>query len=202
MVSHLQALGGQGLGDERAATRRDPAEQPAGEGTDRGQGGGQVGRVRSGPVTLGALEAARPAPGESALVTAAAGGVGHPAVQLARLRGASRVVGAVSARGKAAFVRGLGADEVITYDTADWGNPVDYALDAVGGDLLSPAVAALAPGGRLVAYSSGGGSIQAYDLLVGAKSVIGFQTARIARGEPVLYERCDRSCGDCSGTAR
>lgn len=70
-----------------------------------------VALVRSGLVALGTLEAARPAPGESALVTAAAGGVGHLAVQLARLRGASRVVGAVSAPGKAEFVRGLGADE-------------------------------------------------------------------------------------------
>ncbi|MFC7257958.1 quinone oxidoreductase family protein [Streptomyces lutosisoli] len=148
-----------------------------------------VALVRSGLVALGALEAARPVHGESALVTAAASGVGHLAVQLARLRGASRVVGAVSAPGKAEFVRGLGADEVITYDSGDWGTPVDYILDAVGGDLLTPAVAALTPGGRLVAYSSGGGSVQAYDLLLGAKSVIGFQMARIARGEPELYER-------------
>ncbi|MFI6488470.1 zinc-binding alcohol dehydrogenase family protein [Streptomyces sp. NPDC050564] len=148
-----------------------------------------VALVRSGLIALGVLEAARPAPGESVLVTAAAGGVGHLAVQLARLRGASRVMGAVSASGKKEFVRSLGADAVITYDTADWGTPVDYALDAVGGDLLTPAIAALAAGGRLVAYSSGGGSIQAYDLLVGAKSVIGFQMARIARGEPELYER-------------
>ncbi|MER6980066.1 zinc-binding dehydrogenase, partial [Streptomyces carpinensis] len=58
----------------------------------------------------------------------------------------------------------------------------------VGGELLTPAIAALAPGGRLVAYSSGGGTIQAYDLLVGARSVIGFQMARIARGQPELYE--------------
>ncbi|WP_327433341.1 quinone oxidoreductase family protein [Streptomyces sp. NBC_01236] len=148
-----------------------------------------VALVRSGLVALGALEAARPVRGESALVTAAAGGVGHLAVQLARLRGASRVVGAVSAPGKTEFVRALGADEVITYDSGDWGTPVDYVLDAVGGDLLTPAVAALTPGGRLIAYSSGGGTVQAYDLLVGAKSVIGFQMARIARGEPELYER-------------
>ncbi|MEU8982561.1 zinc-binding dehydrogenase [Streptomyces sp. NPDC048309] len=151
-----------------------------------------VALVRSGLVALGALEAARPTAGESALVTAAASGVGHLAVQLARLRGASRIVGAVSDPGKAEFVRDLGADEVIAYDTDDWGTPVDYALDAVGGDLLTPAVAALVPGGRLVAYSSGGGSVQAYDLLVGAKSVIGFQMARIARGEPELYERWRR----------
>lgn len=65
-------------------------------------------------------------------------------------------------------------------------------LDAVGGDLLTPVITALAPGGRLVAYSSGGGTVQAYDLLVGAKSVIGFQMARIAREEPDRYERWRR----------
>ncbi|AZP21426.1 NADP-dependent oxidoreductase [Streptomyces aquilus] len=148
-----------------------------------------VALVRGGLVASGALAAARPAKGEAALVTAAASGVGHLAVQLARVRGAGRVVAAVSSAAKADFVRSLGADEVVRYADERWGEPVDYALDAVGGDLLTPALAALAPGGRLVAYSSGGGTIQAYDLLVGARSVIGFQMARIARGEPELYER-------------
>ncbi|MDX3112497.1 quinone oxidoreductase family protein [Streptomyces scabiei] len=148
-----------------------------------------VALVRSGLVALGALAAARPEPGETALVTAAASGVGHLAVQLARARGAARVVGAVSDPAKSAFVRALGADDVIAYDQDDWGAPADYVLDAVGGDLLTPAVAALAAGGRLVAYSSGGGTVRAYDLLVGAKSVIGFQMAHVAREEPQLYER-------------
>ncbi|UXY38721.1 quinone oxidoreductase family protein [Streptomyces albidocamelliae] len=148
-----------------------------------------VALVRGGLVALGALDAARPAPGEAVLVTAAASGVGHLAVQLARLRGAGRVVGAVSGAGKADFVRSLGADDCALYGDARWGEPVDCVLDAVGGDLLTPALAALAPHGRLVAYSSGGGTIRAYDLLVGAKSVIGFQMALIARGRPQLYER-------------
>ncbi|MEV6555578.1 zinc-binding dehydrogenase [Nocardia sp. NPDC051756] len=148
-----------------------------------------VALVRSGLVALGALEAATPLEGESVLVTAAASGVGHLAVQLARVRGASRVVGAVSDQAKAEFVRGLGADEVIEYGQESWGQPVDYVLDAVGGDLLGPAIAAVAPGGRLVAYSSGGGTIQAYDLLVGAKSVIGFQIARIAQRQPDLLDQ-------------
>jgi NADPH:quinone reductase-like Zn-dependent oxidoreductase len=151
-----------------------------------------VALVRSGLVALGTLDAARPEPGEAALITAAASGVGHLAVQLAKARGAGRVVGAVSDPAKAGFVRALGADEVIAYGSPDWGDPVDYVLDAVGGELLTPAVAALVPGGRLVAYSSGGGTIQAYDLLVGAKSVIGFQMARIARGRPELCERWRR----------
>ncbi|NUR42685.1 MAG: zinc-binding dehydrogenase [Streptomyces sp.] len=148
-----------------------------------------VALVRSGLVAYGALDAARPVPGEAALVTAGASGVGHLAVQLARARGAGRVVAAVSDAAKADFVRSLGADEVVRYADESWGEPVDLVLDAVGGDLLTPALAALAPGGRLVAYSSGGGTIQAYDLLVGGKSVIGFQMARIARGEPESYER-------------
>ncbi|WP_063046582.1 quinone oxidoreductase family protein [Nocardia pseudovaccinii] len=147
-----------------------------------------VALVRSGLVALGALDAANPKPDESALITAAASGVGHLALQLARVRGAARVVAAVSDLAKADFLRGLGADEVVAYDQESWSEPVDYVLDAVGGDLLTPAIAALAPGGRLVAYSSGGGTIQAYDLLVGAKSVVGFQMARIARNSPDLYE--------------
>ncbi|MEV0245170.1 zinc-binding dehydrogenase [Nocardia sp. NPDC050712] len=147
-----------------------------------------VALVRSGLVALGALDAARPAVGETALITAAASGVGHLAVQLARVRGASWVVGAVSDPAKADFVRSLGADEVVTYAETAWGKAADYGLEAVGGDLLTPALDALAPGGRLVAYSSGGGTIQAYDLLVGAKSVIGFQIRRIAEGQPEVYD--------------
>ncbi|PXX68768.1 NADPH:quinone reductase-like Zn-dependent oxidoreductase [Nocardia tenerifensis] len=156
---------------------------------DGGSAVDAVALVRSGLVALGALDAASPREGESALLTAAASGVGHLAVQLARVRGAARVVGAVSDAAKAEFVLGLGADEVVEYGQQSWGEPVDYALDAVGGELLGPALAAVAPGGRMVTYSSGGGTIEAYDLLVGAKSVIGFQMARIAKGQPELYDQ-------------
>ncbi|NUS14008.1 MAG: zinc-binding dehydrogenase [Streptomyces sp.] len=146
-----------------------------------------VALVRSGVVALGALESARPEEGGSVLVTGAASGVGHLAVQLARLRGAARVVGAVGDPAKADFVRSLGADDVVAYGQEGWGEPVDVVLDAVGGDLLGPAVRALAPGGRLVAYSSGGGTIEAYDLLVGGRSAIGFQVAVVARNRPERY---------------
>ncbi|MEU7134425.1 NADP-dependent oxidoreductase [Streptomyces sp. NPDC046261] len=161
-----------------------------------------VALVRCGLVALGAYEAARPAEGESVLVTAAAGGSGHLAVQLAKARGAGRVVAAVGSAAKADFVRSLGADEVVTYEDASWGEPVDIVLDAVGGELLSPALAALAPGGRLVAYSSGGGTIEAYDLLVGAKSAIGFQMALIARDRPELMERWRRELWELYASGR
>ncbi|MFF0749183.1 zinc-binding alcohol dehydrogenase family protein [Streptomyces sp. NPDC004267] len=146
-----------------------------------------VSLVRSGLVARGALDAAGLRPGESVLVTAAASGVGQLAVPLARLLGAARVVAAAGSPQKAAFLRGLGADEVVGYDQESWGEPVDVVLDAVGGELLPRAVAALAPGGRLVAYSSGGGTVQAYDLLAGAKSVIGFQMAHLLRTRPADY---------------
>ncbi|MFG3281910.1 zinc-binding alcohol dehydrogenase family protein [Streptomyces sp. NPDC048111] len=143
--------------------------------------------VRSGLVARGAYESARPEPGESVLVTAAASAIGTLALQFAKAGGARRVVAAVGSAEKADFVRELGADEVFLYDDASWGEPVDVVLDAVGGALLTPAVRALAAGGRLVAFSSGGGTIEAYDLLVGGKSAIGFQMAVIARNKPSLY---------------
>ncbi|MFF3677908.1 zinc-binding alcohol dehydrogenase family protein [Streptomyces sp. NPDC002120] len=148
-----------------------------------------VALVRSGLVARGAYEAARMEPGESVLVTAAASAVGTLALQYARAGGAARVVAAVSSADKADFVRGLGADEVVLYEDADWGAPYDVILDGVGGDLLGPAVRALATGGRLVAFSSGGGTVEAYELLVRGASMIGFQMRAIATGKPELYDR-------------
>ncbi|MEW2371943.1 zinc-binding dehydrogenase [Streptomyces sp. NPDC006656] len=148
-----------------------------------------VALVRSGLVARGAYQAGRVEPGESVLVTAAASAVGGLALQYARNGGASRVVAAVSDATKADFVRGLGADEVVVYGETSWGEPVDVILDGVGGELLGPAVRALAPGGRLVAFSSGGGSVDAFELLVRSASVTGFQMAAIARNQPELYAR-------------
>lgn len=99
------------------------------------------------------------------------------------------MVAAISSADKAEFVRALGADEVVLYGNESWGDPVDMVIDGVGGELLGPAVRALAPGGRLVAYSSGGGTVDAYELLIRSASAIGFQMAAIARGEPKVYAR-------------
>ncbi|MEV7547534.1 zinc-binding dehydrogenase [Streptomyces sp. NPDC089915] len=151
-----------------------------------------VALVRSGLVARGAYEAGRVRPGESVLVTAAASAVGGLALQFAKAGGAGRVIAAVGSADKAAFVRGLGADEVVLYEDADWGAPYDVILDGVGGDLLGPAVRALAMGGRLVAFSSGGGTVEAYELLVRGASLIGFQIRAVAMGRPDLYARWRR----------
>jgi NADPH2:quinone reductase len=145
--------------------------------------------VRGGLIASGALRTGRFEPGESVLVTAAASGTGHLAVQLARALGAGRIVGAVGSADKADFVRGCGADEVVTYAQQSWGDPVDVVLDGAGGDLVQRGVAALAPFGRLVAFSAGGGNIDVAGLLGGLKSVIGFTIGTLNRNRPELVER-------------
>ncbi|MEU4474900.1 zinc-binding dehydrogenase [Micromonospora sp. NPDC023888] len=148
--------------------------------------------VRSGHVALAALSTAEIAVAESVLLTGAASGVGHLAVQLAKAEGITRVVAAVSTAEKADFVRGLGADEVVVYHDESWGDPVDVVLDAVGGDLLPRAVAALRPGGRLVFFGSGGGTVPAFDLLAGSKTITGLTMARFAATRRELYDRHHR----------
>ncbi|MEV6968327.1 NADP-dependent oxidoreductase [Hamadaea sp. NPDC051192] len=89
--------------------------------------------------------------GDRVLVHAAAGGVGHLAVQIAKARGAY-VVGTASAA-KHDLVKRLGADEVIDYravDFADVVSDIDIVLDTVGGDYGSRSQRVLRAGGRLI----------------------------------------------------
>ncbi|MEV6929326.1 zinc-binding dehydrogenase [Dactylosporangium sp. NPDC051485] len=151
--------------------------------------GAALALVRGGLIALSMLRAGRFTPGESVLVTAAASGTGHLAVQLARALGAARVVAAVGSADKAGFVRECGADEVVTYAQPSWGDPVDVVLDGVGGDAMQHGVDTLAPFGRLVAFSAGGGSVDVASLLGDAKSVIGFTIGRLNRTRPELVER-------------
>ncbi|MEZ0356360.1 NADP-dependent oxidoreductase [Mycobacterium sp. SA01] len=85
------------------------------------------------------------------LITAAAGGVGHLAVQIAKAYGAY-VYGLVGPEAST-YVTGLGADEVIDYTTTDFASvtgPLDVVFDLVGNDYLDKALQVLNPGGMLV----------------------------------------------------
>ena len=89
--------------------------------------------------------------GQRVLIHAAAGGVGHFAVQFAKQRGAY-VIGTASGR-NLDFVRELGADEVIDYTTTafeDVVHDVDVVLDTIGGDTQQRSWQTLKPGGILV----------------------------------------------------
>jgi NADPH:quinone reductase-like Zn-dependent oxidoreductase len=97
------------------------------------------------------VECAMVSPGQRVLVHAAAGGVGHLAVQLARHLGAD-IIATASARNHD-FVRGLGADEVIDYNAVDFVSavdPVDVVIDGVGGDVYDRSLRVLKPGGVCV----------------------------------------------------
>ncbi|MBF6226480.1 NADP-dependent oxidoreductase [Nocardia abscessus] len=89
--------------------------------------------------------------GQRVLVHAAAGGVGHLAVQIAKHRGAF-VIGTARAVNHG-YLRGLGADEVIDYTAVDFGSftrDVDIVLDLVGGEYGSRSLPMLRPHGRLI----------------------------------------------------
>src|SRR4051794_29627368 len=93
--------------------------------------------------------------GQTALIAGAAGGVGHFAVQIAKLAGA-RVIGTGSARNRD-FVLGLGADEYVDYtrqDVAEAVNGVDVAFDTVGGETTGSLVPAVREGGILVTIAA------------------------------------------------
>ncbi|WP_108932703.1 NADP-dependent oxidoreductase [Streptomyces ardesiacus] len=97
------------------------------------------------------VERADVQPGQRVLVHAAAGGVGHAAVQIAKARGA-HVIGTASA-GKHAFLRSLGADETVDYRETDFAEAVkdvDVVLDTIGGDTSLRSLRVLRPGGVVV----------------------------------------------------
>ncbi|MEA3275088.1 MAG: zinc-dependent alcohol dehydrogenase family protein [Pseudomonadota bacterium] len=104
------------------------------------------------------FDRARLSDGKTALVHAGAGGVGHVAIQLARLAGA-RVCTTVSGPEKAELVHKLGAEYAINYleedlveAVMDWteGQGVDIALDTVGPEVFRRTIPAMADYGDLV----------------------------------------------------
>jgi NADPH2:quinone reductase len=96
--------------------------------------------------------------GQTVLVHAGAGGVGHVAIQLAKLKGA-RVIATVGSEQKAEFVKALGADEAILYTHGGFADAVneltggkgaDLVFDTVGASVFKDSIAATAHFGRLV----------------------------------------------------
>lgn len=95
--------------------------------------------------------------GETVLVTAAAGGTGHLAVQLAK-RAGNHVIGTCGSEAKAALLQELGCDRVIRYRQENLGevlqqeysNGIDLVFDCVGRQVFDTCVGHLAIRGRLV----------------------------------------------------
>ena len=78
------------------------------------------------------MEMARVRPGDRVAITAAAGGVGSAAVEIAKAKGA-RVIAVARGTGKLESCRRLGADAVYDYTDSNWANEVkkDFGSDAI-----------------------------------------------------------------------
>lgn len=110
-------------------------------------------------------------PGDTALVHAAAGGVGLLLVQVAKMRGA-RVIGTVSTEEKAALAKEAGADEVILYTKQDFeaevkrltdGRGVHVVYESVGKDTFEKSLNCLLPRGYLVLFGQSSGPVPPFD---------------------------------------
>lgn len=96
--------------------------------------------------------------GQTVLIHAGAGGVGHVAIQLAKIAGA-RVITTVSSNEKADFVKALGADEIIFYNQIDVAAEVnrltqnrgaDLVFDTIGADVFKASISCTSHFGRIV----------------------------------------------------
>ena len=110
-------------------------------------------------------------PGETALVHAAAGGVGLLLVQMARMIGA-RVIGTASSQEKADLARSAGADEVIVFTEQDFdaevkrltgGKGVDVVYDGVGKATFEKNLNVMRLRGMLVLYGMSSGPVPPVD---------------------------------------
>jgi len=110
--------------------------------------------------------------GETALIHAAAGGVGLLLVQMARSIGA-RVIGTAGSEEKAKLAREAGADEVILYDRQDFeaetkriteGKGVHVIYDGVGKSTFEKDLNILRPRGYLVLFGASSGPVPPFDL--------------------------------------
>jgi NADPH2:quinone reductase len=117
--------------------------------------------------------------GQTVLIHAGAGGVGHVAIQLAKLKGA-KVITTVNSGQKADFVKSLGADETVNYTPNGFADEVndltrgkgaDLVFDTVGPAVFKESIAVTAHFGRLVTLLDPGelnlGEARMRNLLIG-----------------------------------
>ena len=113
-------------------------------------------------------------PGDTAVVHAAAGGVGLLLVQIAKRRGA-RVFAVVGSEAKVSLAREAGAEEVVVSAKEDFadaarrftaGRGVDVVYDSVGKDTFAGSLASLRPRGLMVSFGNASGPVAPFSPLV------------------------------------
>ena len=127
-------------------------------------------------------------PDSNVLITAAAGGVGTAAIQVAAFCGA-RITAAAGSEEKRELARRLGAQRLVTYDQIGELDDIDVAFDPVGGEVFAACVRALRPLGAAIAIGFAGGTWEQVDpaRLVGRNvGVQGFYLGRLMGFRPEL----------------
>ncbi|WMX14839.1 MULTISPECIES: zinc-binding dehydrogenase [unclassified Aureispira] len=158
--------------------------------------------------------------GEHVLIQAAAGGVGTALVQMAKHKGCI-VYGTAGSEEKLDYLRSLGVDHPINYNTTDFAtyiektsgkNAIDVAFDSLGGSAVKKARKLLAKGtGRIICYGAasrsgkskgvfgdlklvfGFGFLASVELLLKSQGVTGVNMLRVADNRPDALKYCIQS---------
>jgi len=137
--------------------------------------------------------------GETVLIHAAAGGIGTTAIQLAKILGASCIIGTVGSEKKVSAAIEAGADYVICYKNDDFvakvneltnGKGADIILDSISGEMAEKSLNCLAMYGRLVNFGNASGDFAQFkttDLHASCRSVLGFSLGTTRNNRPELF---------------
>lgn len=145
--------------------------------------------------TMGHLRA-----GETVLIHAAAGGVGTIAIQLAKMWGAT-VIASTSSPEKSELAMSLGADHVISANSADLagdirkangGKGVDIVLEMIGGATFDQSLLALADFGRMITFGMASRTaptpVHPGSLMHGSKTIAGFWLANCFAHKELMHD--------------
>ena len=141
-------------------------------------------------------------PGDSALIHAAAGGVGLLLVQIAKQRGA-RVIGTAGNEEKARIAQDVGAEEVVIYTRDDFaaaarrftaGRGVDVVYDGVGKDTFEGSLNSLRPRGLFASFGNASGPLPPFSpLLLSQKGSLYFTRPTLAHYTQTTSELLSRA---------
>jgi NADPH:quinone reductase len=149
-------------------------------------------------LTLGRIQ-----PTDNVLITAAAGGVGSCAIQIAKLMGAN-VIAAAGSPEKHELATQLGADFVVDYTQADWsqrvldvtdGKGASLIIESVGGEVAANSINCWALGGRLVIFGRASGQpaqLSGTDLLFGNRTAYGLAVGTVIEDEALMRSSMDQ----------
>jgi|SRR5690625_194895 len=139
--------------------------------------------------------------GESILIHAAAGGIGTTAIQIAKNKGASRIIGTVGSDSKKQIAKNAGADKIINYREESFvdevlkitdNKGVDVILDTIAGKNFEDGMNCLADFGRMVIFghiSGSPGNVTTDQLHSSCRSVIGYSTIAYRNNRPLELKK-------------